>query len=201
MHAECYTIEGGLECNLYGAPDRVSGACEVGGVVPTITLRPPGTPADGFVCVDEGYHDWDELAAGGKWSSGAYSCASRLVAKNGRGVGRLECFSGATGFAVDGDGARNLAATPTAPPTVRNCGRVGFTPNSDDGAFSIRAQGATCTTAKRVARATRTRGVGRKPYRFTTRGFRCRGLEDNDALPLVKWSCIKGKAIVTFDRA
>lgn len=43
--------------------------------------------------------------------------------------------------------------------TTRNCGQIGFTPNSDDGVFQIRARGIGCATARRVARASRRQGI------------------------------------------
>ena len=135
---------------------------------------------------------------GGTWKDGDFRCVSRLVVKSGRAVGRLDC----SGFSVDGDGARSLSnPTPVKPKAVRKCGKVSFEANSDNGAFDIRAQGTTCTTAKRVARASKRHGVGHTPYRFTTRGYSCRGIDAADVLPSVNWSCVKGQAIVLFVRS
>ena len=83
---------------------------------------------------------------------------------------------------------------------VRSCGNVVFTPASEDGAFDIRARDTSCRTARRVARASRTRDVT-GPYRYRARGFRCRGRRVDEGLPQVRWRCTRRSALVTFTRS
>lgn len=86
----------------------------------------------------------------------------------------------------------------------RECGNVGFAPNTDYGAFGITAFDTRCRSAKRVARASRR--IKLKPgspanYRFRTRGFVCNGYSfDSDNLPSIHWTCSRKTAVVTFDR-
>ena len=94
-------------------------------------------------------------------------------------------------LALAGDGA--AAET-------RRCGSIGFTPNSDDGAFAIRATGTTCRTARAVARASREHGVEDPPDRYTARGFTCRGRYVERELTVVLYRCTRGRATVRFDR-
>ncbi len=87
----------------------------------------------------------------------------------------------------------------------KRCGSVGFTPNSDDGAFGITAFDTRCRTAKRVARASEQIGI--EPgdpanYRFRFRRFVCNGYSfDSDAFPTIDWTCSRKTAVVTFDRS
>lgn len=86
------------------------------------------------------------------------------------------------------------------PAPVTACGDVAFTPQTDDGAFGIRASGTDCATARTVARATRDRDPG-DPLAFTVAGFRCAGTRTPDAvLPGVDWRCRSGERVVTFTR-
>jgi hypothetical protein len=91
------------------------------------------------------------------------------------------------------------ATAPAAP--VKRCGSIAFTPQSDDGVFGIRAIGVGCRTARRVARASRPYGVGDEPYRYSARGFACRGTLRDTALPTVRWRCTREDSVVRFDRS
>ena len=91
-------------------------------------------------------------------------------------------------------GGDEKPAEPTA------CGMIGFTPQTDDGAFDIQATGVGCATAKQVARATRDRRVS-DPLSFSAEGFACTGERTpSDALPGVAWRCERDGAVVTFTR-
>ena len=99
-----------------------------------------------------------------------------------------------------------LAAAWPAPAAgaTRACGNVGFEPNSDAGAFGIRATGVRCRTARAVARASRTYGPSGDPgriWRYRARRFRCVGRELDTALPQVRWRCRRGDALVTFSKS
>jgi hypothetical protein len=202
VHVECLTRGSALTCLLYGAPQRVPGTCDIGGLVPTVTLASGGRPAHGTICVDEAFHGWKVLRAGREWRARGFRCRTHLRLVNRRVVGRLECFAGEPrGFAVTGNGAVNLDASPARRRTVRSCGAIAFERDTDNGVFGIQAQGTGCVTARRLARATRTRGVGRTPYRYNLAGFTCRGTETLNVLPTVRWACVKRRAIVIFERS
>ena len=88
-----------------------------------------------------------------------------------------------------------------APAPAANCGLVAFTPNSDDGAFEIRARGVGCATARKVARASRDVAIRSRPLpRFAAEGFECAGTPTDDALPGTAYRCTRGDAVVTFTR-
>ena len=93
------------------------------------------------------------------------------------------------------------APAPSHEAITRSCGQIGFTPNSDDGVFSIRAHGVGCATARRVARASRRLGIIRGTRRYRSEGFSCRGTLDDSSLPSVRWRCTRGAAVVTFVRS
>ena len=97
------------------------------------------------------------------------------------------------------------AAVPSpAAAATRACGNVGFEPNSDAGAFGIRARGVRCRTARAVARASRTYGPSGDPdriWRYRARRFRCVGRELDTALPQVRWRCRRGDALITFSKS
>ena len=84
-----------------------------------------------------------------------------------------------------------------------SCGSIGWTPNSDDGAFDIRARDVGCRKARRVARAAKPYGPSGEPgttFRYRARGFRCVGTERDTALPSIRFSCRRDSARVTFSR-
>ena len=90
---------------------------------------------------------------------------------------------------------------PSQPAAPVDCGFVEFAPQTDNGAFGIRARGVGCATARRVARASRdVRGEGRP--RYSAHGFACRGSQVDDELDLpgVSYRCSRGAARVTFTR-
>ena len=94
-----------------------------------------------------------------------------------------------------------LFAVPAADGATRSCGTVVFTPNSDDGAFGVRATFVSCRTARQVAaRSQRTSPVD-GPTRYRALGFRCRGRARDTALPTMRWRCTRSGAVVTFTRS
>ncbi len=90
---------------------------------------------------------------------------------------------------------------PAGAAVTRSCGQISFTPNSDDGIFSIRARGVGCITARRVARAARPLKIVGGGRRYRSRGFACRGRFDDEGLPTVRWRCTRGSAVITFSRS
>jgi hypothetical protein len=80
--------------------------------------------------------------------------------------------------------------------TGRRCEPVAFTPNSDHGAFSIRARNVTCAVARDVAR----RSEGGDP-RYRRAGLRCRGVFDDAGLAQTIYRCTRPGARVTFSRS
>ena len=81
------------------------------------------------------------------------------------------------------------------------CGHVGFTPNSEDGAFAIAATSGDCTTAREVARASEPTDLSSYRQTFAFDGFDCLGIAIGTVLPQVQWSCERAHAHVTFRRS
>ena len=93
-----------------------------------------------------------------------------------------------------------LFAAP-APAAARSCGSIAFTPNSDEGVSDIRAHGVSCRVARRVARGSDNHGPSGEPgkvFRYRSGRFRCRGVEQDTALPSVRYRCVRGSALVRF---
>ena len=86
-----------------------------------------------------------------------------------------------------------VALTPaSADGAVRKCGYIAFTPNSDDIASRIRAEGVTCRTARRFIRAV----DGNAPRRF--RGYRCTRRELDTALTQYRYRCTDGGKLISW---
>lgn len=79
--------------------------------------------------------------------------------------------------------------------TTRDCGDVGFEPNTDAGAFNIEAAGVGCRVARQVAGA----AEGQSGERYGARNFDCRPTGTVGMLPSVQYECARGDAVVTFD--
>ena len=77
---------------------------------------------------------------------------------------------------------------------TRSCGQVGFTPNSDDVASSIRATGLTCELARDFIRDSK----GRPGARF--RGFACAGTFVDAALPYRRYRCSGAGDVIRWQR-
>ena len=78
-------------------------------------------------------------------------------------------------------------------PAGRACPMVVFTPNSDHGAFELRARNVGCSLARRVAR-----GAEGGDRRYRRAGLRCRGVFDPFGLPKTVYRCTRAGARVTF---
>lgn len=84
----------------------------------------------------------------------------------------------------------------TVQPPAQSCGDVGYAPNTDAGAFRIRASGVGCATARELARDAEGRSLP-----FNLRGFTCRGRHVDAALPYTRITCARGDSEVTFRRS
>jgi hypothetical protein len=78
-------------------------------------------------------------------------------------------------------------------PTGAPCETLAFTPDSDHGAFSIRARNVSCAVAQRVAR-----GAVSGDRRYRRARLRCRGVFDPHGLPKTVYRCTRPGARVTF---
>lgn len=87
----------------------------------------------------------------------------------------------------------------TSKPRWRECGRIAFAPNSDDGVFNIRSKQVRCRKARRLAQAAEPTSVVHGPFRYRSRGFLCRGRPEASGLPSVQWICKRKKSRVTFN--
>lgn len=78
----------------------------------------------------------------------------------------------------------------------RDCGDVSYTPNTDHGAFDVRARGTSCSVARAIAR-----DAEDEPRRFTSRGYRCVGEPRRGGLPRTVFVCRNGDNRVSFSRS
>jgi hypothetical protein len=78
----------------------------------------------------------------------------------------------------------------------RRCGDVVYTPQTDNGAFDIRARGVSCSTARAVARAGD--GAGRN---YSSRGFLCTGTVRENGLRRTVTTCRDGARRIEFVRS
>ena len=90
----------------------------------------------------------------------------------------------------------SFTAVERVAPPAASCGDVAYRPNTDAGAFRIRAAGVSCPTARQLARDAENRALP-----FALHGFRCRGRHVDAALPYTRITCTRGNAEVTFRRS
>jgi hypothetical protein len=71
----------------------------------------------------------------------------------------------------------STASASTPPPSghTRSCGDEAFVLRSEEGAFSIREQGTTCSLAREVAAGSRSDRYGHGNPTYTAHAFRCHG--------------------------
>lgn len=107
-----------------------------------------------------------------------------------------ECHSaGEEGSCLRGE----EAITYRAARRVKSCGSIGFEPNSENGAGSIKGRGTSCRIARKVARAARFAGPSHpSPYRVA--GFSCAGQAIAGVLPAALYVCHRQRATVVFVR-
>jgi len=84
----------------------------------------------------------------------------------------------------------------TVRPPAQSCGDVGYVPDTDAGAFRIRASGVGCATARELGRDAEGRSLP-----FNLRGFTCRGRHVDALLPYTRITCTRGDSEVTFRRS
>jgi hypothetical protein len=83
---------------------------------------------------------------------------------------------------------------------VRECGRIVFAPQSEDGTGDIVATRARCRRSRAVARASRDFGPSDR-IAYRARGFSCKsGPMTENVLPSRLVYCRRGRAIVAFER-
>lgn len=107
-----------------------------------------------------------------------------------------------TRFAIAAALAFLLGAT-SASAATRTCEPVVFEQNSDNGTTRITAVNVSCKTARAVARKSNGRGpTGTAGTRrsYKSRGFLCRGIEIDEGLPMMRWTCKRGNARIRFNK-
>lgn len=82
---------------------------------------------------------------------------------------------------------------------VRRCGSVGFEPNTDNVAGSIRAKRASCQIARKVARGSRSAGPTH-PTPYSVAGFSCKGTSLDGPMSVALYVCHRDRATVVFAR-
>jgi hypothetical protein len=103
-------------------------------------------------------------------------------------------------FALPGLCAGAAGADPSTA-AARSCGKIAFEPGTEFGVSDIRATRTSCSVARRIARRSKSHDIYETPRRYRALGFACRGRLNDDALPVVRWSCRRGKARVKFTRS
>lgn len=95
------------------------------------------------------------------------------------------------------------ASSTTATAAVtRDCGQVGFTPNSEDVAGDITATGVTCDEALAFVELAGRRTSSGGPPSVDVEGWRCVvTYQTEDPLPRSDYRCTRGSATVTFGRS
>ncbi len=82
-----------------------------------------------------------------------------------------------------------------------DCPSIGFTPNSEDAATSIRATGLSCAEAETFVRAAGARTSSGGPARVDVNGYRCvRVRTVKEPIPQAFYECTNGAKKVTFVR-
>jgi hypothetical protein len=96
----------------------------------------------------------------------------------------------------------STASTTTAPPGPLKCQSVGFTPNSEDGAFDVMATGLSCAEAEAFVRNAGARTSSGGPPSVTVDGYRCvLTRSEQEPLPQAFYECTNGSKKVTFVRS
>lgn len=88
---------------------------------------------------------------------------------------------------------------------TRTCQAVVFEVDSENATSPIKATGVDCRTARAVAGKSDASGLGPtgnvgERHTYTSRGFKCRGVELDSVLPSVAWRCSRKKALITFTK-
>jgi Cu-Zn family superoxide dismutase len=97
---------------------------------------------------------------------------------------------------------RGGAATTVRAGTTLDCQTIGFTPNSEDAASSVKATGLPCSEAEAFVRIAGTRTSSGGPAQVDVEGYRCvRTGTRQDPLPLAFYECTSGTKKVTFTRS
>lgn len=85
----------------------------------------------------------------------------------------------------------------------KRCGSISFRANTEFGASGIKARKVGCKAARAVARKSKNYGAKGEPGRrvsYRDRKFTCRGVEVDEALPVMHFHCKRGRAAIRFRR-
>ena len=93
----------------------------------------------------------------------------------------------------------STASTTTAPPVTLKCQSIGFTPNTEDGAFDVMATGLSCADAEAFVRIAGARTSSGGPQSLSVEGYRCvLTRSEQEPLPQAFYDCTSGSRKVTF---
>jgi hypothetical protein len=96
----------------------------------------------------------------------------------------------------------STSPTTTTPAATRECGQVGFTPDSEDVAGDITATGVPCDEARALVEVAGRRTSSGGPPSLEVDGWRCVVTHaTDDPLPRSDYRCTRGRATVTFGRS
>lgn len=99
--------------------------------------------------------------------------------------------------------ARAGATTTTGavPAVTHDCQTIGFTPNSEDAASSVKATGLSCAEAEAFVRVAGRQTSSGGPAQVDVEGYRCvRVRSTQEPLPQAFYECTSGTRKVTFVR-
>ena len=83
-----------------------------------------------------------------------------------------------------------------------DCQTIGFTPNSEDAASSVKATGLSCAEAEAFVRIAGRQTSSGGPAQVTVEGYRCERVRSvQDPLPQAFYECTSGTKKVTFTRS
>ena len=92
--------------------------------------------------------------------------------------------------------------TARAAGTTLDCQTIGFTPNSEDAASSVKATGLSCAEAEAFVRIAGRQTSSGGPAQVTVEGYRCvRVRSVQEPLPQAFYECTSGNKKVTFTRS
>ena len=130
-----------------------------------------------------------------------------LVAATVVGCVLAGCDDGADSGSAPGTTATSattttIASTTTVQPVPLKCQSVGFTPNSEDGAFDVMATGLSCADAEAFVRKAGARTSSGGPQSVTVDGYRCvLTRSEQEPLPQAFYECTNDSRKVTFVRS
>lgn len=174
-------VAGGRAVIVHAMPDNYAS-------VPTRYVRQPDATTTGTG------------DAGDRIACGVVGGGPAATPTTAAGAGTTTTFAAPAGSTTT---ARSGATTTTRAVTTQtlDCQTIGFTPNSEDAASSVKATGLTCAEAQAFVRVAGRQTSSGGPAEVTVEGYRCvRTRSTQDPIPQAFYECTSGTKKVTFTR-